>query len=175
LLWNRRGRLGHFVDWPGISAFYHEIARCLFEQGSVALVQVRANGELIASEFGSCFGRRLHWLIGGRRPDASSRIGFCSLLRIALCNSVTQIDALGGYYHYKARLGAAVLQLRSVTAIHRGFMSGLRACSAHQITRLLHLLYYRIWFGRFAQRFPRWQRPLWRSWIRISFLRYLTC
>jgi len=178
-LWRARGRMGHFVDWPGIERFHRDMAGLLLKRGRLALVDVRADGALLAAEYGARFGRRVHWIIGARRPEVTSRIGFCALLRAAIRNGVRQIDALPGSYDYKRRLGATVLGVKTISVLPRRRLARTRRDLFRAATRLGSLLYHRLWFWHLAPwirlRMPslRWSwlhRGLWRRFIRARFL-----
>jgi len=177
--WTARGRLGHFGDWLGVEDFHRETASSLAARGRLALVEVRAEGRLLASEYAGRFGRRVHWIIGGRSAEVSSRIGFCALLRSAIRDGATLIDALPGSYDYKRRLGARTLGVKTITVRPRGGRGRLRLAIVRGGTRLLSLAYHRLWFWHLApwlrMKFPRLRLPmlragLWRRFLRARFL-----
>ena len=163
--WVDRGRLGHFRDWPGIEHFYREVSKHLLRQNRLMLIGVQANEEPVVMEYGVRFGRRLSWIIGGRRQNVTGRIGFCAIVRWALVAGATQIDALPGYYDYKRRLGARVLTTKNIRVMPPRISSLVRILVFKSATWLIDLVYHRAWFWHFApwlrRKFPK---------IRISWL-----
>ena len=170
--WQGRGQLGHFRDWPGALAYHHEMAVTQARHGRLLLLQYDVDGTNLGYQYNYRFGSRLHWILTSRTLDpkwdwcSPGRLLHCATVKAATDAGARQIDAMRGLYDYKLRLGGKVLQLQSVAAIHRGFGSWVRVWAARHAARMLHLLYYRICFGRLAPRFPYLRRPLWRTWIR---------
>lgn len=170
--WRQRGQLGHFRDWPDSEAYHGDMVEAQARHGRLMMVRLEGDGEQVGCQYSYRFGRRVHWILNSRSLDPKwSAYGpgtllFCALASAAIDAGATQVDGLRGYYDYKVRLGGMVLQLSSIGVIHRGVLSALRVRLARYGAGLLHLLYYRIWFGRLAPRFPRLQRPLWSAWIR---------
>ncbi len=177
--WLGRGKLGHFGDWPKVEQFHRDLAEVLLDKGRLVFVEVLTNGKLQATEYGVRFGKRVHWIIGARSQNTTSRIGFCALLRLAIQMGATQIDALIGHYDYKRRLGAKVTYLKAITVFPRNRTSYLRFHLFKCVTWLICLVYFRIWFWRFAPFLRRKSsfshiRPLraglWKRYIRTQFL-----
>ncbi|MBN1341541.1 MAG: GNAT family N-acetyltransferase [Phycisphaerae bacterium] len=173
--WRRAGQLGHFGDWPGVAAFHREIAETLLARRRLLLISVHVDGKLQAVEYGGCLGCRATWLIGGRRSDVTSRVGFCALLRACMRRGVSEIDALQGFYDYKRRLGARRLGIQSIGVTAPRPASRLRARAFHAATWLADLVYYRIWYWRLAPRLrgrglQLGEGSLWRRYIRCRFL-----
>ncbi len=177
--WGARGRLGHFGDWQGIEAFHREAAEALAARGRMAMVVVRADGRPIAAEYALRFGRRLHWIIGGRKAVTTSRIGFCALVRNAIRDGVQMIDALPGSYDYKRRLGARTLGVKTIAVFPAGRFPAVRYAIVRGLTKVASLAYHRAWFWHvapwFRARFPMWRGPLlraglWRRFVRARFL-----
>lgn len=177
--WAARGRHGHFDDMPGVEAFHREIAQRFQTHGLLALLELRSNEGVIASEYALRFNRRLHWIIGGRKEDVTSRIGFCALLRGAIRDSLTLIDGLPGAYDYKRRLGARTLGVKMITVVPRGGRGAVRRTLTRAAVHAASLVYHRAWFWHFApwlaQKTPRlsskFVRPgLWQRFARSRFL-----
>lgn len=173
--WAARGRLGHFGDWPGVEEFHRDVAKALSARRRLAFVEVRAEGRVLASEYAGRFGRRLHWIIGGRSEEVTSRIGFCALVRNAIRDGATVIDALPGSYDYKRRLGAKTLGVKTMTVRPRSGRGRMRIALVRGTTRLVSLAYHRLWYWHLAPwlrtRFPRRRLPLLRSGLWERFLR----
>jgi len=177
--WLEHGRLGHFGEWPNAEQFHRELAEVLLDRDRLVFVEVLANGQLQAAEYGGRFGQRVHWITGCRRREATSRIGFCALVRVAMQIGATQIDALSGYYGYKRRLGAKVMGVKTIVVFPPRWTSRLYAQLFKAVTWLIELIYFRIWFWRLApwlrRKLPKLQLSLlyagrWQRLIRVSFL-----
>lgn len=177
--WLERGRLGHFGEWPNAEQFHRELAEVLLDRDRLLFVEVLANGQLQAAEYGVKFGHRVHWITGCRCRETTSRIGFCALVRSALAIGSTQIDALPGYYDYKQRLGAKVLGVKTITVFSPRATSRLCAQLFRATTWLIALVYHRIWFWHLAPwlrtklpnlRIPWLNVGLWQRFIRARFL-----
>ncbi len=177
--WTARGRLGHFADWPDVERFHRAVADSLLTHKRLAFVEIRAEGRVIASEYAGRFGRRVHWIIGGRDKEATSRIGFCSLMHNAIRDGDALIDALPGSYEYKRRLGAKTLEVKTITVLPEGNRGRWRLALVKTMTQLMSLAYHRVWFWHFAPwlrskfpglRLPLLQAGLWRRFVRARFL-----
>lgn len=177
--WTARGRLGHFDDWPGVENFHREVACALSACGRQAFAEVRVEGRVLASEFAGRFGRRVHWIIGGRCAEVTSRIGFCALMRNAIRDGATVIDALPGSYDYKRRLGAKTLGVKTIIVLPRIGRGRMRLAIVRGITRIASLVYHRLWYWHFAPwlraKFPKLRLPmlragLWKRFLRARFL-----
>ena len=177
--WAARGRHGHFDDVPGVEAFHREVARKCLSGGRLALVEVQTPNGVIASEYALRFNRRLHWIIGGRREDVTSRVGFCGLVRGAVREGVTLIDGLPGAYDYKRRLGAKSLSVKMISVLPRGGRGAARRVLTRAVVQGASLVYHRAWFWHLApwlmKRMPHLAsflvRPgLWERFARSRFL-----
>ncbi|MBI1826298.1 MAG: GNAT family N-acetyltransferase [Planctomycetes bacterium] len=170
--WHREGKLGHFGDWPRSVEFHLEMAHTLDSLGRLQLLRIDTGHGCVGYQYNYLFGRRIYWILGSRSADTrwdtlspGQRL-HCVTLRLAFEAGRTEIDAMKGMYEYKIRLGGVVKHLQSVTAISRRMGSALRLKCFRIAARAVHILYYRLWFCRFAAYFPRLQRPLWTLWIR---------
>lgn len=170
--WKSEGHLGHFGDWPRAVEFHKEMARELLRLDRLQLLRIDTDHGAVGYQYNYLFGKRVYWILGSRSADTrwdSASPGqrlHCATVRLAMAEGRTEIDAMRGMYEYKVRMGGVVKQLQSVTAISRRRGSALRVRGFRACARLLHLLYYRIWFGRLAPHFPYLERPLWTKWIR---------
>lgn len=170
--WRQRAQLGHFSDWPEAQTYHHEMAVTQSHRNRLMLLRMDADGECVGFNYNYRFGQRLHWILTSRSVEpkwdlySPGRLLHCAAVRAAIGAGIRQIDGLRGMYDYKLRLGGSLLQLQSVSGIHRGLVSRLRFRMTRFNARLLDLLYYRMWFGRLAPRVPYLQRSLWPVWIR---------
>ncbi len=177
--WAARGRHGHFDDVPGVEAFHREMARKCLDEGRLAMVEVKTPEGVIASEYALRFNKRLHWIIGGRREDVTSRVGFCALMRGAVRQRVTLIDGLPGAYDYKRRLGARSLSVKMISVMPQGWGGAARRRMTRAAVQGASLVYHRAWFWHLApwlmKRAPHLAsllvRPgLWERFARSRFL-----
>lgn len=164
--WIREGQLGHFGDWPRAREFHNELAECMSRRGRLLLTKVQAGSRVVAMEYSYHWGNSVHWVLGARLPGITGRTGFCALMQQCQERKVRRIDALRGYYEYKRLLGAQVTQQRVVTAMRPEWLRGLRAKGLGGASRVLDLLYYRLWFSRLRRRLGVAGHPLRRCWIR---------
>ncbi len=170
--WIRQGQLGHFVDWPSAREYHWDLVQAQAKHNRVALLKYDVDDTNLGYQYNYHFGSRMYWILTSRSLDqqwerfSPGRLLHCATVRAAIDAGAMQLDGMRGMYDYKLRLGGTRLQLQSVMAIHRGSLSRLRVNSAQKMSWLLHLLYYRIWFGRIAPKVPMFKRPLWKKWIR---------
>lgn len=177
--WAARGRFGHFDDVPGVEAFHREIAQKSLDSGRLGMVEVRTSQGAIASEYALRFNNRLHWIIGGRREDVSSRVGFCALMHGAVRDGVTLIDGLPGAYDYKRRLGARSLGVKMISVLPKDGRGAWRLAMTRATAQFVSLVYHRAWFWHLApwlvRKAPHLSlmliRPgLWERFARSRFL-----
>ena len=170
--WQAENQLGHFRDWPGSEEFHRETAMTMAAMSRLRLLRLEVDTRAAGFQYNYRFGRRIFWVLGSRDHDSYwdqfslGRYLHCTTVERAIAEGATQIDAMRGMYDYKLQLGGTLLKLQSIAILRRGVFSGARVRWARFAARMLHLLYYRIWFGRVAPRVPFLRRPLWRRWIR---------
>ncbi len=148
--WKDQGRRGHFGDWPGITNFHRDVATRALSKNRLSMVDVRVDGESIASEYTVAFSKRAHWIIGGRTKGTSSRIGFCALAKSLLQKGIHEIDALPGQYDYKRRLNAETGSVKTITVLPSRKPSHRKRKFFVLLTKLVDLIYYRVWYWRIA-------------------------
>lgn len=172
LQWKSEGKLGHFWDWPKGKAFHLELVRSQARLGRLRLYCLRANGEVISSQYGYVFGHSLHWYLSARATGTQwkrfglGRIGLAKTVESAIGEGIRRIEAGCGHYPYKLAMGGRECALRSMLIVAPGMSSWLRQRLFCLGANALNLLYYRIFFSRVAPLLPWRQRPLWRTWIR---------
>lgn len=148
--WRGRGRFGHFSDVPGVEWFHRDVAERCLSNGRLAMVEVKNESGVLTSEYALRFNRRLHWIIGGRAEDVTSRVGFAALMRMAIADGMELIDALPGAYDYKRRLGARSLSVKMIWVLPREGRGAIRRAIARAIVRAVSLAYHRVWFWHLA-------------------------
>jgi CelD/BcsL family acetyltransferase involved in cellulose biosynthesis len=171
--WEEEGKSGHFGDWPGSEAFNRDLTNELSRLGRFRMVRTLADGEVVALQYAFVFGDCCYWRLPARtvRPEfkrfALGRIGLMQLIEVMIGEGVRRIEAGAGHYEYKLRLGGEEMNLRSILVVANRNTSILRARVFGWVSKIIHLFYYRIWFGRIAPRLPFRPRPLWQYWIRL--------
>jgi CelD/BcsL family acetyltransferase involved in cellulose biosynthesis len=172
LQWKAEGKLGHFGDWPRASVFHRALVKAQSGLGRVRLVRLLAGGEVAAYEYAYSFAGRFHWLLPARAVgNAWHRYGLgrqslISLFQTAIAEGVRIVDAGPGHYEYKQQLGCTETMSHTLLVITHKALLRKRFAAFSKCSELLHLAYYRIWFGRIAPRLPLPRGPLWPIWIR---------
>lgn len=170
--WAAQGKLGHFQDWPDGLAFNRDLTRELARLGRLRFYRLLVDGKVVSYQYGYRLGDRLCWRLPAR-PAAREwdrfglgRVGLMKMIEDAIAEGVRHIEGGCGHYDYKVQLGAKEYPLGSLLISSTRVGSRLRCRCLVLVSRLLHLLYYRIWFGRIAPKLPLPRRSLWRSWIK---------
>lgn len=170
--WAAQGKLGHFQDWPRGLDFNRDLTQELARLRRFRLYRLLANGEVVSYQYGFRFGDRLCWRLparpAGREWDrfGLGRFGLMKMIESAIAEGIRHIEAGCGHYDYKVQLGAVEYPVGSLLISSNRVSSRLRCRGLALLSRSLHLLYYRIWFGRLAPKLPLPRRSLWKSWIR---------
>jgi len=171
--WKEEGKSGHFGDWPDSEAFNTKLVSELSRLGRFRMVRTLADDHVVALQYAFVFGDVCYWRLPARtvRPEfkrfALGRLGLTQLIEIMIDERVRHIEAGAGHYEYKLRLGGQEMDLRSILiAANRG-TSILRARLLVWLSDIIHLFYYRIWFGRIAPHLPFRPKSLWQYWIRL--------
>ncbi len=164
--------LGHFGDWPGAAGFHRDMLNAQSKLGRPHFLEIRADGELLATQYEYRFGTRVHSIMCARavsqrwRPYSPGKLAYWAAVEHAIRSGANLIDDLRGRYAYKLRLGGRVVPLASVAVLRQGSARGVRVKLLRSAANLLHLVYYRCWFNRVSSRVPSLRRPLWEPWIR---------
>jgi CelD/BcsL family acetyltransferase involved in cellulose biosynthesis len=170
--WQAENKLGHFNDWPHSAAFNESLVRELAPLGRVRLVRLWANEQVVSYQYCLTFGDRLYWRLPARLVGEDwdrygmGRLGLVMMIEVAIGEGIRWIEGGLGHYDYKMQLGGREVPLVSMVIVSNRLKSRLRWKMFQKVARLLHLFYYRIWFGRIAPRLPLPRRRLWKSWIR---------
>ncbi len=173
--WRAQGKLGHFGDWSKSLEFARALVRELAPSGRVRLSRLRADGQTVQLEFCIAFADTAHWRLPARRFSdrweryGVGRVAMVERLRRAISDGIRRIEAGPGHYEYKLRLGGMEYPLESVLIAANRPLARIKGRLLRAISRLLNLLYYRIWFNRIAPRLPLPRRPLWKIWVRTRF------
>ena len=169
--WRRARKLGHFHDWPGALEFNRDLVRTLAAEKRAGFCNLRADGELVSSNYFLRFGTHEHWRLSARdvRPQWNrAHLGILVQVRTveaAIAAGVRRAEDGPGRYDYKTAMGALEYPLQSIV-VARGAIGRMKTRLLSVVSDALHLLYYQIWFGRIAPRLPLPRRGLWTLWTR---------
>lgn len=179
-LWKKKGRPGHFGDWPDSFGFHREIAHAQLECDRLRLMRIGWGQRELAYEYTYQFGGKYFAFLSARDDsDDLAHVGigsvmFSELLKGAIRENVRYIDDMEAKYDYKLRLGGKLLPMTDIYVVRESVLCHARARAFGLLSKLLHLGYCRIWYMRIAPKLPLRRRPLWRSWIRSqAFCRYM--
>lgn len=174
--WQEIGKGGHFVDWPGSVAFYSDLAEATVQSHETWFIEQLGQDGPLATQFCLVSGYVCHWRLPARSIDPElerlslGKIGLIQMIEQLISAGVTRIEAGIGAYGYKLVYGGESVPTHRLIVSRQSAWSSflLKLCLGW--SRLLHLAYYRLWFGRIAPRLrsviPLGHKPLWSSWIR---------
>jgi CelD/BcsL family acetyltransferase involved in cellulose biosynthesis len=176
LQWQASGRGGHFSDWPGSAAFYHDLAAQTANAKLVQLDRLNGTGGALATEFSLISGRTAHWRLPARRLDAeidrlsAGKVVFLLMFERMVADGITRIEAGRGEYEYKTDYGGQTVLVHRLIVHRSNGMARRRLKLLLEWADLLNLVYYRLWFLKLSPRLRKLvgggPRPLWRQWIR---------
>lgn len=173
--WAVRGWQGHFGDFPGVERFHRDLAEEMLRQNRVMLIGVSCDGRPIAAEYCVRFGRRVHWITGGRASGIASRIGVCAIIQETLRRGANQVDALNGLYDYKRRLGAKPISLQTLTVETNSHLRRASLAAVRLGVWLRFQFYCRLWYWHLApwlrRKLPRVRYGPLRRALNPEFLR----
>lgn len=175
--WQATGKGGHFNDWPGSAAFYHDVAaRTATGAKLVQLDRLNGTGGALATEFSLVAGPTAHWRLPARRLDpdvdrlSAGKVVFILMFERMIKAGITRVEAGRGDYGYKIDYGGQTVPVHRLIVTRDGGWARLRLRAVLAWADLLNLLYYRIWFLKLSPRLRRRTggkpQPLWRIWIR---------
>lgn len=177
-LWTGKGKPGQFGGTSAVEQFHRAIAQRLAKAGRLALITLKADGQVIGADYACFFGSRMHGLFRGyRRDDPWRSYGLgtllnCHMIRHAIERQAAEIDAGRGIFDYKLRLGGKLHAQRSLVLVRANWSSRLRFWAALRTAYLIHVLYSRVWIDMIAPRLP--VRPKHRHFhVRYSVLAQL--
>lgn len=169
--WRALGESGHFGDWPGALDYHRDMVKVQSELGRVHFMLGMAGGEVVSAQYCYGVGGQLSWLLPARKMGDDwekfglGRVGFVDMVEQAIRRGYRTLHLGGAYWRYKSDLGGVEESAESVVVSKSGAGAG-RTRRLLLVQRLLHFVYYKIWFKRIAPRLPLKRGPLWRTWIR---------
>jgi CelD/BcsL family acetyltransferase involved in cellulose biosynthesis len=171
-LWRKKGRPGHFGDWPDSFDFHREMAHSQLERGRLRLLRIHWGECCLAYEYAYRFGDTYFAFLSARTDcDDLADVGmgsvmFAEQMKKAMDENVRYIDDMEAKYEHKLRLGGKLLPMKDIYIVRKQPLCLARARVFRLLSKLLHLCYCRIWYMRIAPKLPLRRRPLWRTWIR---------
>jgi CelD/BcsL family acetyltransferase involved in cellulose biosynthesis len=173
-LWRKKGRPGHFGDWPHAYDFHREAARTQLERGRLRLMRIHWGQRCLAYEYAYRFGDKYFAFLSARSGDEDvvdvgmGSVMFAEHVKAAMSEHVKCIDDMEAKYDYKLRLGGKLLPMKDIYVVRKQPLCLARVRVFRLLSKLLHLCYCRIWYVRIAPKLPLRRRPLWRTWIRSN-------
>ena len=171
-IWRKKGRPGHFGDWPDAVDFHREMAHTQLERGRLRLMRIHWGQRCLAYEYAYRFGDKYFAFLSARSGSQDvadiglGSVMFAEHVKAAMSENVKYIDDMESKYDYKLRLGGRLFPMKDIYVIRRKLLSVVRTRVFWLLSKLLHLGYFRIWYMRIAPRLPLRRRPIWRTWIR---------
>ncbi len=172
--WKKKGRPGHFGDWPDSFDFHEEMVRAQLPHDRLRLMKIHWGQDCLAYEYAYKFGDKYFAFLNARTDSqdvADVSVGtivFAEQMKKAISENVRYIDDMRAKYDYKMRLGGRLFPMRDIYILRKQPLRLARVHIFKLLSRFLHLCYYRIWYIRVAPRLPLPRRALWRIWIRSN-------
>ena len=170
--WEKRGRPGHFGDWPDSFDFHREMAHAQLERDRLRLMRIHWGECCLGYEYAYRFGDTYFAFLSARTDcddlaDVSMHsIMLAEQIKAAMSENVGYIDDMGAKYEHKLRLGGKLFPMKDMYVVRKRPLCLARVRVFRLLSKLLHLGYCRIWYMRIAPKLPLRRRPLWRIWIR---------
>ena len=170
--WPRRGRCGHFNDWPGAAEFARAILKLEAARGRARLYRLILDGTVVAYQPAFRFGDRLHLRLPARRTGKEfkrlnlNRVVLNRIIERAINDGVHVIESGRGHSDYKLDLGARETPLKSAVIVRPGLTSRFKAGAFDAWANALHFGYYRVWHERVARILPIQHKAISPEWIR---------
>ncbi len=170
--WRTKGKLGQFGDWPNAMQFNKSLVAALSEIGRLCLLQLKADGRVIARQYSLVFGDTCHCRFAARVAGSSwesfglGRVSLSKLFERLIDEGIRRVDVGTGRYEYKLRLGGKEQGVRSLLIVANRQEVSKKVRVFCRLADLLHKFYYRLWYCNIAPLLPFKTRSLWKSWIR---------
>ncbi|MBU8816917.1 GNAT family N-acetyltransferase [Mycolicibacterium goodii] len=169
--WRRRGKLGHFGDWPRSAEFNRELISRMAPSGRARFYEIAGDGRVLAIEYGFVLGDRCYSRLPARVDDPSletlglGRVSVAEKFRALIGSGIREVESGPGHYDHKVLLGAEEYPLRRLVVSRRCGLPRWRGEFLVLWADLLNLAYYRVWFLKLRRRLRLPPRHLWRPWI----------
>ena len=172
--WNKKGKMGHFGDWPESRGFHLEMAKAQCQKNRLKLLKVMLKKYCLGYEYNYSFGRKYLEFLNARSDLAElkkaslGKITFGELLKKTIDENITYIDSMQCKYDHKLRLGGKLFPMMTIYVLRKSLLVVIRLFIFRFLSRLLDMCYFKIWYCRIAPKLPFKSRPLWRIWIRTN-------
>ncbi len=169
--WRKRGKLGHFGDWPASADFNRDLISRMAATGRARFYELAGDGRVLAVEYGFVLGERCYSRLPARHSDPEleklglGRVSVAEKFRVLIECGQRVVESGPGHYDHKVLLGAEEHPLRRIVISRRSGLSRWRSTLLLSWADLLHLVYYRAWFLKLRRKLGLSPRPLWRPWI----------
>lgn len=169
--WRRRGKLGHFGDWPGSEEFNRELVSRMSSSGRARFYEITGDGQVLAIEYGFILGDRCYSRLPARVDDPAlesmglGRLSMVEKFRVLIEGGIRTVESGPGHYDHKVLLGAEEHPLHRLVVSRDSGLSCWRGELLILWADLLNLVYYRVWFLKLRRKLRLPPRPLWRPWI----------
>lgn len=171
--WEAEGLPGHFNDWPNSDAFNRDLVTELSDLGRLRMMHLGADGRTIASQYTFTFGMNCYWRLPARAVEEElTRFGLGVLSLMQMIEQMhregmRRIEGGYGRYPYKLQYGGRERAVISLLLKSNRPAAFIRAHAFVALSKLTHLLYYRLWRLRIAPKLAIQRGPLWQFWIRL--------
>jgi CelD/BcsL family acetyltransferase involved in cellulose biosynthesis len=173
--WESIGMAGHYRSWPKSLEFHNDLVMAQAERGRLRLVEVSVGNEVIGYDYAYQMGN-IQWnLLDARVTGAVSqgidigKVVWCESLKAAVFMGVQTIDYMRGSEGYKKLLGTKELPIIGIYLSRTSLLTRLKMKSLFVYSRLVHLLYFRLWRNRIALMLRLRQGVLARLWIQTHW------
>ena len=174
--WQGLGKAGHFGDWPDSFDFHREVAESQLKHDRLRLMASKWGDCNLGYEYAYKFGGKYFAILNSRLGSKElTKIGLGKVLfgeqvKYALGENVRYIDSMQGKYSYKLHLGGKLFEIKSLYLIPKKRIVRARVLLFRLFSRILNLLYWKIWYCRISPKLGVNPGPLWRIWIRSNGL-----
>lgn len=170
--WVLDGKQGHFDDWPDSKSFHREMIVAQAKHARCRLYKITRRDEIVAYEYGYAFGEWYFWLLPARSISEEwerlsiGQVSSLIQMRTEASEGIRHADLGQGFYDYKKSMGASSEKLDRVSIERQGITNRIRLQFWRLISKLIHVVFYKIWIIRLRPRLTLRSKPLWSLWIR---------
>lgn len=172
--WHKRGRQGHYIDWPEATKFHETLIDRSAHTGEALITGLWSSEGPVAMQLGFvtpglASATQLAHATTSPQFDALSPsvIAYFRFVEFAIKRGIRTIDIGLGSYDYKHRLGGIDVVLHDLILVRNQSTARARAAVARRVKRFLDYWYYRVWFLRLSSKLRVAPGPLLYSWRRL--------
>lgn len=171
IYWQKRGKPGHFLEWPESTEFHKEMSQVQNRYNRVRLMRCSWANYKLSYEYGYKYGSN-HFIIWNSRLSNEEFqklpvgiVSTCELIKYATLQNCKYIDSLRGHFQYKINLGGKIYPIRTIYICRKKMSTVLRGLTFRCIARSIHMVYFKYWRKKICPKIKRFT-PLWRVWIK---------